>query len=226
VRGKDDGRNPVDAAIDAMGLGIELVPPESALFEQLASHVMTSDLHGLGLRLDEAFAVNVAGDAKKTGPEPSLLLYHGTRLVNMTKILRDGLLSKGHGSVQVGAMFGSGVYLANASSKSYNYCFSGDDGLLIACEARVGKMLERFAADPDATATAQASGYDSVRGVGRTTATACEKLAYGEAELPTAFEEEMEGSNLLYDEYVVPDEAVKIRYVLRVSKSRKREREE
>ena len=52
------------------------------------------------------------------------------------------------------------------------------------------------------------------------------KLAYGEAELPTAFEEEMECSNLLYDEYVVPDEAVKIRYVLRVSKSRKRERDE
>mgnify|MGYP005725114445 CR=1 FL=1 len=36
----------------------------------------------------------------------------------------------------------------------------------------------------------------------------------------------MEGSNLLFDEYVVPDEAVKIRYVLRVSKSRKRERDE
>ena len=118
VRGKDDGRNPVDAAIDAMGLGIELVPSESALFEQLASHVTTSDLHGLGLRLDEAFAVIVAGDAKKSGPEPSLLLYHGSRLVNMTKILRDGLLAKGHGSVQIGAMFGKGVYLANASSKS------------------------------------------------------------------------------------------------------------
>ena len=65
-----------------------------------------------------------------------------------------------------------------------------------------------------------------MRGVGRTTATACEKLAYGEAELPTAFEEEVEGSNLLYDEYVVPDDNVKICYVLRVSKSRKREREE
>ena len=118
VRGKDDGRNPIDAAIDAMGLGIELVPPESALFQQLASHIVTSDLHGLDLRLDEVFAVNVAGDAKKSGPEPSLLLYHGTRLVNMTKILRDGLLAKGHGSVQIGAMFGKGVYLANASSKS------------------------------------------------------------------------------------------------------------
>ena len=87
-------------------------------------------------------------------------------------------------------------------------------------------MIERFAADPDATATAQASGYDSVRGVGRMTATASVKLAYGEAELPTAFEEEMECSNLLYDEYVVPDDNVKIRYVLRVSKSRKRERDE
>jgi len=87
-------------------------------------------------------------------------------------------------------------------------------------------MLERTAADPDAMTTALATDHDSVRGVCRTTATACEKLAHGEAELPTAFEEEVEGSNLLYDEYVVPDEAVKIRYVLRVSKSRKREREE
>ena len=66
-----------------------------------------------------------------------------------------------------------------------------------------------------------------MRGVGRTTATACEKLAYGEAELPTAFEEEVEGSNLLYDEYVVSNDAVKIRYLLRVSKSsRKRVRDE
>ena len=74
--------------------------------------------------------------------------------------------------------------------------------------------------------TALATDHDSVRGVGRTTATASVKLAYGEAKLPTAFAEEMEGSNLLYDEYVVPDDNVKIRYVLRVSKSRKREREE
>ncbi|KAG5357974.1 Poly [ADP-ribose] polymerase [Yarrowia sp. B02] len=54
-------------------------------------------------------------------------LWHGTRLQNILSILGKGLLlPKLSPGQKVGAMFGDGLYFANQSSKSLNYC----DGML------------------------------------------------------------------------------------------------
>jgi poly [ADP-ribose] polymerase len=49
-------------------------------------------------------------------------LWHGTRPQNMVGIISRGLLIRPSGAVYTGSMFGSGIYFAESSSKSANYC--------------------------------------------------------------------------------------------------------
>lgn len=67
-------------------------------------------------------------------------------------------------------MFGKGVYLADVSSKSANYCcsyLSGHIGLLLLCEAEVGKpMLELTNASSNAAQEAQEKGCVATWGKG------------------------------------------------------------
>lgn len=67
-------------------------------------------------------------------------------------------------------MFGKGIYLADISSKSANYCnsySSGNIGLLLLCEAALGKpMLELVDADSNAGAVAKSQGRIATWGQG------------------------------------------------------------
>ena len=69
-------------------------------------------------------------------------------------------------------MFGKGVYLADTSSKSALYCnpySSGNTGLLLLCEAELGKpMQELIHASSGAGSTAKQNGMFSTWGKGRT----------------------------------------------------------
>ena len=69
-------------------------------------------------------------------------------------------------------MFGKGVYLADISTKSANYCHSydsNDTGLLLLCEAQLGKpMLELADADYNAGEVAKEKGCLSTWGQGLT----------------------------------------------------------
>ena len=69
-------------------------------------------------------------------------------------------------------MFGKGVYLADMSSKSAGYCQfpqSGGVGLLLLCEAELGKpMLELLNADYDAGENAKKQGCHATWGKGMT----------------------------------------------------------
>jgi len=71
-----------------------------------------------------------------------------------------------------GYMFGKGVYLADISSKSANYCFpaqSGGTAILLLCEAELGKpMLELTDADYEAGERAKKQGCFSTWGKGLT----------------------------------------------------------
>ena len=54
------------------------------------------------------------------------LLWHGSRIANLLSIMSKGLLTPSESpGAKVGAMFGPGLYFANQSSKSLQYC----DGL-------------------------------------------------------------------------------------------------
>src|SRR5437763_14566521 len=100
------------------------------------------------------------------------LLWHGSLCTNFGGILSQGLRIAPPEAPVSGYMFGKGIYLADISSKSANYCcpgLSGNQGLILLCEAELGKpMLELTDADYGAGDKAKAAGRFSTWGKGQT----------------------------------------------------------
>ncbi|GFR05312.1 poly polymerase 2 [Trichonephila clavata] len=99
----------------------------------------------------------------------NLLLWHGSRITNWLGILKEGLRIAPPEAPVTGYMFGKGVYFADVSSKSANYCFATkrkNEGLLLLCEVSVGKKHYLDKADEDLPITLP-EGCNSVLGKGR-----------------------------------------------------------
>ncbi len=98
-----------------------------------------------------------------------MLLWHGSRLTNFVGILSQGLRIAPPEAPVTGYMFGKGVYFADMSSKSANYCFTSKEnntGILLLCEVALGDMNEKHHADNYAGNLPP--GKSSTKGVGRT----------------------------------------------------------
>jgi poly [ADP-ribose] polymerase len=100
------------------------------------------------------------------------LLWHGSRVTNFGGILGQGLRIAPPEAPVSGYMFGKGIYLADMSSKSANYCCaynSGGTALLLLCEAELGDpMHELTSASYTAGEDAKAKGLHSTWGKGLT----------------------------------------------------------
>ncbi|XP_022104344.1 poly [ADP-ribose] polymerase 2-like [Acanthaster planci] len=97
-----------------------------------------------------------------------VLLWHGSRLTNWAGILGQGLRIAPPEAPVTGYMFGKGVYFADMSSKSANYCFatrSKSDGLLLLCKVALGNCNDLLAADYAADKLPR--GKHSVKGLGK-----------------------------------------------------------
>ena len=84
--------------------------------------------------------------------EERLLLWHGTPLDSLLGILDTGLQIRRRGANWTGTMFGNGIYLADASSKSAGFCrhgLWGGEAVLLLCEADVGRLRIRSAKSID-----------------------------------------------------------------------------
>mmetsp|Transcript_10528 Transcript_10528/g.23693 ORF Transcript_10528/g.23693 Transcript_10528/m.23693 type:complete len:894 (+) Transcript_10528:99-2780(+) len=95
-------------------------------------------------------------------------LYHGTNPSSAMSILKTGFVLK-HAGSSTGTMFGSGVYMAECSSKSDEYgrdagsnTYAGLQAMLV-CRCFVGNPLVVHKSG-NHVATAQAEGYDCVCG--------------------------------------------------------------
>ncbi|RYP09492.1 hypothetical protein DL764_001271 [Monosporascus ibericus] len=78
--------------------------------------------------------------------ERRLLLWHGTPLDSLLGILDLGLQIRRRGASWTGTMFGNGIYLADASSKSAGFCkhrLWDGEAVLLLCEADVGAQRIR-----------------------------------------------------------------------------------
>jgi len=98
-----------------------------------------------------------------------VLLFHGSRLSNWAGILSQGLRIAPPEAPVTGYMFGKGVYFADMSSKSANYCFatpSNPYGLLLMCEVALGHSNLLVNADYNAGTNLPAKSQ-SVKGCGR-----------------------------------------------------------
>merc|ERR1712223_796099 len=125
------------------------------------------------LQIEEIFKVSRKGEAKRFKPFKALpnrkLLWHGSRTTNFAGILSQGLRIAPPEAPVTGYMFGKGVYFADMSSKSANYCFatpSNPYGLLLMCEVALGNSSLLVDADYNA-GTDLPKDFHSVKGVGR-----------------------------------------------------------
>uniref|UniRef100_A0A7N5ZVD1 Poly [ADP-ribose] polymerase n=1 Tax=Anabas testudineus TaxID=64144 RepID=A0A7N5ZVD1_ANATE len=151
------------------------------------------------------------------------LLWHGSRLSNWVGILSQGLRVAPPEAPVTGYMFGKGIYFADMSSKSANYCFANQHnnvGLLLLCEVALGDSNELL--DADYEASNLPSGKHSTKGLGQTGPDPKNSVTLNGVTVPLGPGVKTgvgtnTGYSLLYNEYIVYNPAqTRMRYLLRV----------
>jgi poly [ADP-ribose] polymerase len=154
----------------------------SAEYKNLSQYLIDSSgaSHNLRYRIEDIFRIERDGEHDrfnksywaKIKDKNRLLLWHGSRTTNFGGILSQGLRIAPPNAPMSGYAFGKGVYLADCSSKSANYCrasMSGGTGLLLLCEAELAQpMYEIPTGNTDAQNLAKKSNCFSTKGVGQT----------------------------------------------------------
>jgi hypothetical protein len=152
-----------------------------------------------------------------------LLLWHGSGFVNWSRILHSGLLIAPPGVVIAGAMFNSGVYAANAATKSANYSrlHSRETGLIALIEVAVGVQAVRYMSDSSFTLRSN-PGTHSCLARGGTTPDPAESVVLPGGVVapvgPLVPSQLKKSTSLLYDEVIVYQvEQCALRYLLEIS---------
>ncbi|KAF6352019.1 poly(ADP-ribose) polymerase 2 [Rhinolophus ferrumequinum] len=152
-----------------------------------------------------------------------MLLWHGSRLSNWVGILSHGLRIAPSEAPITGYMFGKGIYFADMSSKSANYCFASrlkDIGLLLLSEVALGQCNELLEANPEAEGLLQ--GKHSTKGLGKMAPNPASFITLNGSTVPLGPAHDTgilnpEGYTLNYNEFIVynPNQ-VRMRYLLKV----------
>lgn len=136
--------------------------------------------HSIRFRLQDIFRVRRRGEDDRFNESKYVkrpdknrrLLWHGSRTTNFGGILSQGLRIAPPEAPVNGYAFAKGVYMADVSTKSANYCMthsSGGHGLLLLCEAELGNpMLELLGGDSLADEKCLKQGSIATLGIGRT----------------------------------------------------------
>ncbi|XP_054623016.1 poly [ADP-ribose] polymerase 2 isoform X1 [Dunckerocampus dactyliophorus] len=154
-----------------------------------------------------------------------MLLWHGSRLSNWVGILSQGLRVAPPEAPVTGYMFGKGIYFADMSSKSANYCFARNHnqvGLLLLCEVALGDCNELL--DSNYNANNLPAGKHSTKGVGQTGPDPKNSVTLNGVTVPmgpgvktAAVAGRGSGYSLLYNEFIVYNPAqTRMRYLLRI----------
>jgi poly [ADP-ribose] polymerase len=178
-----DSVNLLDKRFKDLGMD-EMTPLKSDSQEycELSKYLVESSgqTHGLRYRLQDIFRIERQGENKrfekskfaKLKDKDRRLLWHGSRTTNYGGILSQGLRIAPPEAPVNGYAFGKGVYLADVSSKSANYCnpgMSGNVGVLLLCEVELSRpMYEIPTGDSNAQQEAEKHNCISTKGVGRT----------------------------------------------------------
>lgn len=155
------------------------------------------------------------------------LLWHGSRSTNYGGILSQGLRIAPPEAPVSGYMFGKGVYFADMSSKSANYCCSynsGQKALLLLGDVELGDpMNELYSSDYNAGENAKKQGKIATLGKGRTVPAGWKDAGCIHPDLKgiqvpdtnsgTASHDSNQGY-LMYNEYIVYDVSqIRLRYL-------------
>lgn len=173
----------------------------------------------------DMFAVDRQGETDKflSKIHNRTLLWHGSRLTNWVGILSRGLRVAPPEAPATGYMFGKGIYFADMSSKSANYCFTSQRnniGLLLLSEVALGDCNELRDADYEAHKLPK--GKHSTKGLGQTEPNPKNTDCLDGVSVPMGPVVKTrvgrnEAYSLLYNEFIVYDPAqVRMRFLLRV----------
>lgn len=217
-------QNQLDSNYKKLNREINPVDKETAEFELINKYLQTTHAtthSSYTLQLADLFALkSIPEDLRYTKDiHNKMLLWHGSRLTNFVGILSQGLRIAPPEAPVTGYMFGKGVYFADMSSKSANYCFASREnstGILLLCEVALGEMNEKLHADYYAGNLPP--GKHSTKGVGRIAPNPANtvKLDDGVAVPLGPGEPTATSCTLLYNQFIVYDVAqIRVRYLLR-----------
>lgn len=178
-----DGLHRLDRQFNSLGLK-EMTPLKSTTkeYKLLESYLQGTkgSTHSFDYQVEDIFRIERDGEFDRFDQSEygniknsnRKLLWHGSRATNFGGILSTGLRIAPPEAPVSGYMFGKGIYLADMSSKSANYCChfnTGGAALLLLCEAELGDpMLELIDASYSAGETARKEGKLSTWGKGQT----------------------------------------------------------
>ncbi|KAI1661021.1 PARP-domain-containing protein [Daldinia decipiens] len=230
--------NKLDQQFQSLGMD-EMTPLDqlSPEFTQLVDYLMDTRgaTHNANYQVSQIFRVERSGEkdrleAVHDAYQDRRLLWHGSRCTNFGGILSQGLRIAPPEAPATGYMFGKGIYLADMSSKSANYCYpsnSNGHALLLLCEAELGDpMLTLTDASYSAAEDAKSKGMLSTWGQGCTGPSqwkdaGCIHPSLKGVKMPDTSVKPgatgVPGADLLYNEYICYDVSqVRLRYLLRV----------
>ena len=159
------------------GLNLEEMTPlnkDSTEFLELKNYLVDTRgaTHHVNYQVSQIFRIERQGEKDRFDKSPFAgpprdrrLLWHGSRATNFGGILSQGLRIAPPEAPVSGYMFGKGIYLADMSSKSANYCcpyISNGHALLLLCEAELGNPMHTLTnASYTAGEDAKANGMSS-----------------------------------------------------------------
>ncbi|XP_055338742.1 poly [ADP-ribose] polymerase 2-like [Paramacrobiotus metropolitanus] len=160
--------NPMDIHYRTLKTDIKAMDRDAEMFSTIQEYLLRT--HGPShseyqLQLLDVFELQK--DSQFTDVGNRMLLWHGSRLSNFVGILSQGLRIAPPEAPVTGYMFGKGIYFADVSSKSANYCYaqqSDSVGFMLLCEVALGQSRELR--DADYSADQLPTGFSSTKGVG------------------------------------------------------------
>ncbi|PGH29060.1 poly [ADP-ribose] polymerase [[Emmonsia] crescens] len=244
AKASETGLHPLDVQFSGLGLQ-EMTPVSSATteYKELEDYLVKShgQTHHISYKLKHIFRVERLGEKERFEASPFAnlpnsnrrLLWHGSRSTNYGGILSQGLRIAPPEAPVTGYMFGKGVYFADISSKSANYCCSytsGNIGVLMLCDVELGNpMLELVDSDYNAGENAKKKGCLSTLGKGQTVPQGWKDASCVNEDLKGALipdvsapptKQDDTDAWLQYNEYIVYDVAqIRVKYLLYVHMS-------
>ena len=129
----------------------------------------TYSYYNTSLKLIDAYEIKREGEEERylNNLSNKKLLWHGTRISNYVGILSQGLRIAPPEAPSSGYLFGKGLYFADMSSKSCDYCYPINNiGLILLCEVALGNIEKRLSTDYSLPNTMN-KGNNSILGIGK-----------------------------------------------------------
>lgn len=226
--GEDSDEHPLDRQYRSLQCKLQPLDPSSNEFKVIEKYLQSTHApthRDYTMTVLEIFSVDRDGESRNflSHLHNRTLLWHGSRLSNWAGILSRGLRVAPPEAPTTGYMFGKGIYFADMSSKSANYCFSSQHntvGLLLLCEVALGDCNELL--DADYEANNLPAGKHSTKGLGQTAPDPKNSVTLDGVIVPmgpgvkTGLGKNT-GYSLLYNEFIVYNPAqTRMRYLLRI----------